>query len=141
MKIKYLDCKGKHKLFSFHRHDYKTWESPEGEYFMCDGGFIDYYRYSHPDMGNIKEEDFIKEDTINNLIEDIREQFRWGQNYDKNKKLLPKTIYRKLKDISDSHLTSLIGYWEERQNDINVEIFKQELSYRISNDIQVPDYE
>ena len=64
MKINYVKCDFcKEKVFSFHRHDYKSCSC--GKAFK-DGGF-DYIRSST--NGEIKE------DEISNLISDIRESF------------------------------------------------------------------
>lgn len=139
MKIKYLDCRGKNKLFSFYRHDYRTWEDEDGMHYMIDGGFEDYYRYSHPDM-NKEIKDFIKENTIENLIEDIRTQFTWGRNYTKEGKLLDKTEWLLLKDISDDHLEGLLEYWKEKKDGFQYNFFKEEQKYRKLNNIKVEDY-
>jgi hypothetical protein len=39
MKINYLNCEGKHKLFSFTTHDYKEITIDE-KYFILDGDFL-----------------------------------------------------------------------------------------------------
>lgn len=129
MKIHYLDCDGKKKLFSFHRHDYKSWED-ENKLYILDGGF-DYIKTSH--HGTIVYSD------IQDVIEDIREQFEWGQNEDGKGNYIEKTIYRLLKDISDSHLKNLIKY--VKRNPVYKEIFKAEQKYRKENDIKIDDYD
>lgn len=139
MNIRYLDCRGKNKLFSFYRHDYRTWEDEDKNHYMIDGGFEDYYRYSHPDMKD-KNIDFIKEDSIENLIKDIREQFTWGRNYTKDGKLLDKTEWLLLKDISNDHLKGLIKYWKSKMDSLQYNIFVEEQEYRILNNIKVKDY-
>ena len=146
MKIKYLDCDRRAKLFSFHRHDYKE-ITIDGKFYMIDGGF-DYIRSST--NGEIKE------DEIANLISDIRESFTWGQNYDKNHKRLSKTIYKKLKDLDTNHIINILKYFTEdlvfsihKQKELEINdytnvneswcvthlIFLEELIYRNKNNI------
>jgi hypothetical protein len=129
MQINYIEKDGK-KLFSFYRHDYQRFDSGE----FIDGGF-DYTRSS----GDLKS------DTIWNLIADIRQQFRWGQNYDKNDKLLPETKYSLLKDLDFYHIIGILRYFTEKLSppqSINAEwkafhlIFLYELQYRIINQIE-----
>lgn len=145
MKISYLNCDNKKKLFSFRRHDYKAEEilvDGYWKYFMIDGGF-DYNRYS----GGTLEEGEIKD-----LIEDIRKQFVWGKNYDENNNRLPATEYSLLQDLTSSHICGILSYFTnkiyERTNRnedkvsvvdktwcITHEIFIQELNYRIRKSI------
>jgi len=98
----------------------------------------------------------------------IREEFTWGQNYDKNNERLPKTIRRKLKDISNSHLEGIIKYFQIKIYNLEcnrptilgfitrlmnrtidnkiinsrkmIKLFKTESRYRIINNITVNDY-
>lgn len=153
MKIQYLCCDGKHKLFSFYRHDYQVWEDSEKNHYMIDGGISSdpssYGRYSRP---NIK--DGLQEDEISNLIQDIREQFTWGKNYDKDKNRLPKTKYALLKNLETGHIFGILKYFTEKLDiqenilvDINTDkpieiswkiihlIFLEELIYREKNDL------
>lgn len=142
MKIHYLDCDSKAKLFSFHRHDYKSIEIDGTEYSL-DGGF-DYTICSL--TGSIKQ------DKIKNLIKDIREVFTWTQNYDENNnRIEPKKAL--LKDLSSSHICGILSYFTDKlynqieNNDgysspqVNKEwctihdIFIQELDYRIQNQL------
>jgi hypothetical protein len=102
MKISYVE-NNNGKLFSFSRHNYKENKDNDGNYVMIDGGF-DYNRYS----GRLKEGE------IKDLMEDIRNQFTWGQNYDENNNKLPKTEYRLLKDLSISHISGIIRYFIEK---------------------------
>lgn len=124
MQIHYLNCDNKYKLFSFHRHDYKTKEI-NGITYMIDGGLNDYIRAST--YGEIEYAE------VKDVIKDIREQLSWGKNYDANKKLLPKTEYVLLKDIEDKHLEALIDYTNGRNDKHGLiinDIFKQEKEYR-----------
>lgn len=140
MKIKYLNCRGKKKLFSFYRHDYRTWEDEDNNHYMIDDGFEDYHRYSHPDMNTKDISSFIKESHISEVIEEIREQFTWGRNYTKDGKQLDKTEWLLLKDISNDHLKSLLEYWNSRKDTLQYNIFKEEQNYRELNNIKVKDY-
>ena len=144
MKIHYLDCDNKAKLFSFYRHDYKVFDT-EGKHYMIDGGF-DYIRCS--------TDGTIQHDEIKNLITDIREVFKWTQNYDENNnRIEPKTAL--LKDLTSSHVCGIlsyftnklfIDYYKEAKPDVLMrvidkswfiihEIFIQELDYRIKNQL------
>lgn len=115
MEINYVQHKDGTRLFSFYRHDFK--EYGEGnDKIMIDGGF-DYTRYSGE----------LKRDQISNLIKDIRTQFKWGSNYDKNMNRLPKTVYRLLKDLETSHILEIL-----KLHHFNIirHIFLEELIYR-----------
>lgn len=105
-------------LFSFHRHDFKSKEIDGVKYFI-DGGF-DYTRASTNGT--------IKTDTIENMIPYIRKVFKWGSNYDKFGKRLPKTKYRILKNLTTSHIINIIEHLGNSSK--IVEIFKQELKFR-----------
>ena len=102
MKINYVENKNG-KLFSFHKHDYKENTDELGQYIMIDGGF-DYYRYS----GELKAGE------IKDVMPAIREQFIWGQNYEKNGERLEKTKYVVLKDLDTSHITGILRYFAEK---------------------------
>lgn len=137
MQITYLDCDGKYKLFSFSRHDYKTKTIDDIEYIL-DGG-TDYVRCSTNGT--------LMSDEVKNLIKDIREQFNWGKNYDKNNNRLPKTEYILLKDLDTDHILNILSYFtndlynkviqnENKEAKVDKswciihEIFIQELIYR-----------
>jgi len=98
MEISYIEKDGV-KLFSFHRYDYQKFESGE----FIDGGF-DYTRFSGE----------LKTDTIWNLIGDIREQFKWGQNYDIANNRLPETKYQLLKDLDSDHILGILIYFTQK---------------------------
>jgi len=100
MKIKYLDCDRKTKLFSFHRHDYKE-ITIDGISYMIDGGF-DYIRSSLTGI--------IKEDNVSDLIADIRTQFKWGSNYTETGELRDETVYLYLKDMTTSHILNILSW-------------------------------
>lgn len=133
MNINYVENKNG-KLFSFSRHDFKLNEDDEGNIVMIDGGF-DYIR----SCGELKE------DVISNLIKDIRNQFEWGNNYDKNGKLLKKTKYILLKNLSTSHIIYILKYFTEKLKDNQTIdnqwkayhlIFLYELDYRQKNKLK-----
>lgn len=149
MLIKYLQCSDK-KLFSFYKHDYQTYEDKIGNHYMLDGGIStdpdSYYRKSK--LGEIKES------LIATVIKDIREQYIWGRNYDKDNNRLPKTEYILLKDLSSSHICGILRYFTDKLNDqqelfkivgrpynfdkswfIIHSIFIEELDYRINNNL------
>lgn len=139
MKIEYLDCDGKDKLFTWYTHDFKT-KTIDGKFYMIDGGFSYYKRYSGGTL---------KYDEVKNLITDIRESFTWNQNYDENNLKLPKTKVSLLKDLSSSHICGILSYFINKlYNNIDLkhnivdnqwcviqEVFIQELNYRIKNNL------
>jgi len=101
MKINYIECKEcSDVLFSFNRHDYK--QCTCGKSFI-DGGW-DYTRYS----GELKSGE------IKDLMPEIREQFKWGQNYDENNNRLYKTIFKKLEELDIRHINNIIEYLLEK---------------------------
>lgn len=154
MKIKYLDMDGKGKLFSFHQHDFQT-KTIDDKFYMLDGGLSagigGYFRTG--DSGKMEEAE------IKEIIEDIRNSFTWGKNYDKDNNRLPKTQFALLKDLDSSHLCGILSYLNNKaflkiiQNEIEDdgldietpvtnknwhivhEIFIQELDYRIKNNL------
>jgi len=142
MHINYVENKNG-KLFSFFRHDFKTNTDDEGNFICIDGGH-DYQRYSGE----------LKQDEIENLIEQIRNQFIWGVNFTKDGKKLPKTEYKLLKDLDTDHVINILSYFNNRAynsakddkiNNSKIyidkswfvihDIFTQELKYRYINKI------
>ena len=132
MNINYVENKTG-KLFSFSRHDFKSNTDEDKNYIMIDGGF-DYTRYT----GNLKT------DSIQKLIGDIREQFIWHQNYDKNNNRLSETNKVLLKDLDFSHICEILVYFTKqlRENEESIItpswkaihlIFIYELQYRYNN--------
>ena len=103
MKINYVENKNG-KLFSFHRHDYKDNIDDEDNYIMIDGGFDDYIRCS----GELKPGE------IKDLMPEIREQFKWGNNFDENNNRLYKTIFKKLEELDIRHINNIIEYLLEK---------------------------
>jgi hypothetical protein len=147
MKIKYLDCLGKHKLFSFYTHDYKEYTDLKGNYFMIDGGQVDYQRYSHPILKRKKNESPIKEVEISEVIEDIREQFKWTKRFDKDNRLLKEPVRAYLKDLESDHILGILKYFTDKlTDDFNISkewklihlIFIEELLWRKEKETQKP---
>lgn len=102
MEINYVENKNG-KLFSFHRHDFKENTDAYDNYINIDGGF-DYVKYS----GELKSGE------IKDLMPEIREQFKWGQNYDENNNRLYKTIFKKLEELDIRHINNIIEYLLEK---------------------------
>lgn len=126
MKINYILTPTGRKLFSFRTHDYKM---DEGVF--IDGG-LDYTRTNTQ----------VYNDEIVNLIEDIREQFLWGRNYDKDNNLLKETEYILLKDLTTDHIIAILIYFTKSLTiDQTISnywicyhlIFLHELKYRYEN--------
>lgn len=114
MKIHYIECLDKKKLFSFYRHDFIEHTDKWGNYYMLDGGLEDYYRYSYPIEKLKGGKTPITESEISEVIFDIRKQFKWTKNYDKNNKLLVKPQIKKLKDLTTSHILGILKYFTEK---------------------------
>lgn len=141
MEIHYLKtscCQG--EIFSFNIHDYRKCSC--GKSFI-DGGFDDYIRCGE---GEVLRKD------IKDIISVIREQFIWGQVYDKNGNRLENTLYKKLKDLDSDHILGILSYFNNRaykgivemqelenypvtdkSYHMTHEIFIQELIYRNGN--------
>ena len=68
-------------------------------------------------------------DSDNTTHEQVREVFSWGQNYNKEKELLPKTNWILLKNIDDEYLATLVDYTKDRDRNI-YNIFVREQEYR-----------
>ena len=54
----------------------------------------------------------------------------WGNNYDKNMKLLKKTKWRLIKDMNTDHIRAILKRNFCRNNKLYIEIFKKELKLR-----------
>lgn len=130
MNITYLKQSDGSKIFSFHGHDYQAGENGT----FIDGGFE--YCRCNGETGT---------DTIENLIEDIRKQFTWTANYEKDGVTLRKEPVKKLlKDLDTDHIINILIYFTERLVPGHVEgimqnttqwkayhlIFLNELKYR-----------
>ncbi len=102
------------QIFSFNRHDYRTCSC--GKSFI-DGGVEDYIRYGN---GEIKKEE------VKDIIEIIREQFTWSQNYNKDGSRLEKTQYKLLKDLDKDHILGILSYFNNKAFKVIMEIQKIE---------------
>ena len=89
-------------LTSRSRHDFKEHTQADGRYYFVDGG-LSYQRIGYSD----KEYTDLSIYTNDTHIK-IRENMEWGKNYDKEMNLLPKTVYVKVKDITDGHLKAIM---------------------------------
>ena len=119
--VTYLELETGERLISCHRHDFKR-VVVGGETYFIDGGQGDYIRYSFPERKlnffkkilsyfkiiKVKPTAEIKRAPLEELFPQIREELKWGSNYDKNGNFFVDTVYRKLKDLEDSHLDILI---------------------------------
>lgn len=131
MKIHYLLCGNKKRLFSFSRHHFNKWVDPDTkeEYFI-DGGF-DYSRVS----GKHCE---IRHDEISDVIGDIREQFMWTSTMDKDGNVLSKPVQKKLMELDSDHIENIINHINDiagqRSNtEIYINILREELNHRSNN--------
>ena len=113
-------------LESHHTHDYKEYRDNNGYIYSIDGGLSYLRRGKEHDAPDYKELSV----SLSDGHDKVREAFTWGKNYDENMKLLPKTEYIKLKNITDSHLKSLISYTEGASNIWVHELFIIEKEWR-----------
>lgn len=116
------DCCGK-VIQSKFTHDYVKCGC-DNETFV-DGG-LSYCRFGGKDMTKVISAALYENDPI----ESIREHMTWGQNYDKDKNLLPKTKWILIKDITEDHLEALIEYTKGMWSN---NIFKREMEWRKNN--------
>lgn len=151
MKITYLNCDAHRKLFSWYNHDYQTFEKDDKHY-MIDGGISVGELY-----GRYSADGIVEQSDIKDIIKDIRNSFLWGQNYNEKNERLEETKYALLKELTSSHICGIISYMNNKihtklvrneikddnldvtypvinkQECIILEIFAQELDYRIKN--------
>lgn len=135
MKIHYLQTRCcNEKLFSCSRHDFRKCSCGQS---YIDGGF-DYCKVGGKDNQLEQEE-------VKDLINIVREQFTWGQNYNKDGTRLEKTEYKLLKDLSSDHILGILSYFNNKAYKIIVEM--QELenypvtdkSYHITQEIFIQE--
>ena len=67
---------------------------------------------------------------VSHLMPEIREQFKWGNNFDENNNRLPITIWVLLKDMSTSHISGVIRYFTENIRPEQV-LTKQWIAYHL----------
>lgn len=94
-------------LQSLHRYDFVEHTTSDGDYYFIDGG-LEYQRYGGTHLDKV----------VNLAIYDtdphttIREEVVWGNRYDKDKNLLPKTRWIKIKDLTNDHLAGIYHHVE-----------------------------
>lgn len=89
-------------LWSKHTHDFILYTDKNGKQYGIDGG-NDYCRIIG-DFTNMKNL-CIYDD---GKFETRREYVTWGTNYDKNMNLLPKTLYKPIKDLTEEHIYKIL---------------------------------
>lgn len=111
-------------LVSKHQHDFQMHVQEDGREYFVDGGLL-YQRigYSDNEYTNL----CVYSDDPH---EKIREYFEWGKRKDDVGKMLDKTAYVKLKDITDDHLLALIIYTKENYAEEIHKVFVDEIEYR-----------
>lgn len=115
-KIKCDTCRV--EIESFHRHDFK----------FCDCGTVavdgghDYPRR----IGQGWEDLSIYDDEDHQTR---RNSLKWGVNYNKEGKLLPKTEWKLIKNMEDSHIKKILELYPGLDS-FYKKIFKDELSFR-----------
>lgn len=102
-----IKCPDGTLLVSRHQHDFQMHEQKDGREYFVDGGLL-YQRigYSDNEYTNL----CVYSDDPH---EKIREYFEWGKRKDGVGKLLDKTVYVKLKDITDDHLIALVEWTKD----------------------------
>ena len=128
MKIPYILTPDGKWLFSFTPMDYNV----DGNVYI-DGGLF-----------NVRSNTQIHYCEIDECIDKIRTQFKWGQNYDKDNNRLENTIYRLLQDLTTDHIIAILAYFTRKLikysavNDTWITfhlIFLAELKYRYENNL------
>lgn len=117
-------------LVSRYQHHYVEHQQEDGRTYFVDGG-LEYSRVGHSDDNY---EDLSVYNTSSHTL--IRERFEWGNCLDKDGKPLPKTVYLKLKDITQDHLMALVEYTKDYSNIHIHEAFVNEVEYRYLHDIK-----
>lgn len=99
-----IKCPDGTLLVSRHQYDFQMHKQQDGREYFVDGGLL-YQRigYSDNEYTNL----CVYSDDHH---EKIREHFEWGKRKDSVGKLLDKTAYVKLKDITDEHLMALVEW-------------------------------
>lgn len=111
-------------LESINRHDYKTYTDKNGEEYMVDGG-NDYLRRS---ANIIPPTDLTVMD--DETHETRREYCKWGVNYTKDMELLPKTLWKPIKDLETDHIKAILDGNYSKEGTFYNQIFKEELKFR-----------
>jgi len=109
-------------LYSRHRHDYKTHDDANGEWYMIDGG-VDYVKSS---VNNVRAQ-YISLTTESPHVE-IREHFGWGTYGKDGKEPLHEIL---LKDMETGHLEAVMRT-QTHLAPVLVKLFESELNFRNS---------
>ena len=116
-------------LESKHRHDYKVYKDKNGEEYMVDGG-TSYLRR------NINIEPYIELSIIDNGTHKLRRQYlTWGNNYDKDMKRLPETVYTPIMNMTSEHIQAILDNNYVENNKFYKELFEEELKFRIRESV------
>ena len=107
-------------LYSRHRHDYKTHDDSNGEWYMIDGG-LSYHRGSV----NVVRGEYISLTTESPHVE-IREHFGWGTYGKDGKEPLHEMI---LKDMETGHIEAVLRT-QARLGPHITKVFEDELEFR-----------
>ena len=120
MKIKYGYCKTCQTSLHNFKHHEMAWCS------TCNKSGVDIEDLYSRTIGDAE----IREGEIYDLIEDIREQFTWTSNYDKNMKRIP-PVEKLLKNLDSDHILNIITYLTESNNNPRtINLMASELKYR-----------
>jgi hypothetical protein len=120
MKIKYGYCKTCQTSLHNFKHHEMAWCT------TCNSSGVDIEDLYSRTIGNAE----IREGEISDLIEDIREQFTWTSNYDKDMKRIP-PVEKLLKDLDTDHILNIITYLTESNNNPKtINLMASELKYR-----------
>jgi len=120
MKIKYGYCKTCQTSLHNFKHHEMAWCT------TCNSSGVDIEDLYSRTIGNAE----IREGEISDLIEDIREQFTWTSNYDKDMKRIP-PVEKLLKNLDTDHILNIITYLTESNNNPRtINLMASELKYR-----------
>ena len=114
-------------LHSKHRHDFIKYKDKNGYVYMNDGG----NEYKRRGADKFDYEDISVCDDGKHKTR--RKYLYWGKNYDENMKLLPKTEWISIENISTEHITAIISGGYVDNNSFYKEVFTKELKFRKKN--------
>lgn len=117
-------CPDGTELESRHKHDFVLHVQEDGREYFIDGG-LEYQRIGCADREYIDCTCYVGDDHGK-----IREHFTWESFLDADGNNLDRSIFRKLKDITDDHLEALIRFTEEDYPDYIHNLFIEERKYR-----------
>jgi hypothetical protein len=108
-------------LTSYHVHDYKSHIDKSGKLYGVDGGLSYLKRTGHVDYTELSLYD-------SEPFNIIRKNLHWGVNMDKDKNILPITLWKPICDLNTDHIQAILD--EGFGDDWIREYLKQELEYR-----------